>query len=441
MHEQLEQWLAETEGPERDAWLIQARQHWQEQLMEAQSIKSFTFNKDIFRLFAVDLALLNSLQQSLMELAITKALFNIHRPMMVTGERSDWDQDVPPVVRRGILAEIGRILGGVTSLKRLHFFQAPFPVLITIIGSCSKLEALLIVFSEVSPGSPEQLTELASSIGMHQTSLTDVSVYGIRHHTLRAVFPMLSMASELNQLLVHGYRSRREEDPIRFETDNDAAILCRLLKLANLRKVDLDHIKFSSLEALEVFFKALGVWQLDRLRLGGGFVTPDSAQEDLVKATADSCIRQLRINDLFRVDNGGDMRSNDDFNHSALVLFADFLVKSTRSTMEDLYMRDPRFKYWTGVPPDEQPGLHHDWAANILRALDLNRDRRTSIPIFERFQQTHAIRPRFADVFAVRPTIIFEQMRSDRWDLLSAIDAYGPGVSSAHVKVCRQLRR
>ena len=167
-------------------------------------------------------------------------------------------------------------------------------------------------------------------------------------------------------------------------------------------------------------------------------MTPGSAPADLVKALAHTRIRQLQINHLFdrNVMSTDRVLSEDDANHnrSALVLFADSLVTSASSTLEDLDMMDPRFKYWTGLSPERQLGLQYDWAANITRALDLHRDRRRSIPIFEQFSQTHANRPRFAKVFAVRPTIVFGYMRSDQFNMLTALDAHGPGEPSSHAE-------
>ena len=375
MHDQLEQWLAATEGPERETWLRQARQHWQEQLVEAQKNKSFTFNKDIFRLLAVDLTLLDALQQAFVEFNVTKAIFNVHRPMMVAGEETIvWNPDLPPAVGLGLLKEIKRILG-VSNVRSLHFFQPPFPVLITILGSSLSLETVFIVFSEGVPGTPEQLAAVASNLGLHQSTLTAVSLYGIRNEALRAICSTLSNASELHQLLVHGSTlvqqglgallAKPPVDPVRLALAADAAIFCRVLELPKLRKVDLDNIMFSSNKAAEVFCTTLGIWQLDSLKLGNGFSTPVGTATNLVKAMANSRVRKLRVNEL-----GGP---------SDLPLFAECLEQSTRSTLEDLHINRPAFRFWNGELLAEPPGPYGgSWVPKVTRVLNRNRTRSQS---------------------------------------------------------------
>ena len=76
---------------------------------------------------------------------------------------------------------------------------------------------------------------------------------------------MLSNASELKKLAVQGYRTppcRREEDYIKFNSESDAAIFCRVLELPKIRKVDLDRIKFKSPDTAEVLLKTIATWRL-----------------------------------------------------------------------------------------------------------------------------------------------------------------------------------
>ena len=297
----------------------------------------------------------------------------------------------------------------------------------SIMASFQAIEPLRIVFHEHEEDrSQEDLTALAESLRAHDVTLRRVELGGLDLDLLRTVCPVALTLPELTELQLDGCWMSR--DLITVDSSNDARMVAALLQKESLAKLSLHHMRITSDEGTSFFCDAIAQSHLDDFSLDWTDFSTNK-DLDLIKSFADSRFRRLNFRGSVTKD--------------ALLAFAPAFAASSRSVMEDLSIAVPRargsseivYRYFLFRGEVSSRRLPDEWVNQVKRALDIHRERRLSLPMFQKFRESEeAGGPvRFANVFAVHPAIVFQYLRNDEFKLLKAIREASDGGGSLNI--------
>ena len=406
-----EQWLVETAGPERDEWLSHARHNWEQKQLPVYEkhlrhvvpleyrYTSLQCSKDDLRLFAVDLSVLDSLQDALIKLSTHGPEDDRHRDWdMILPSNVVWQADIPPAVAQGIGRALAKMVHAAPSLTRLESFETP---LATVVPLLAVYKDLISIFFDMPLGThgrtTEQLRDMATGIVAHHTTLEDLNLFGLDTQSFRILSPAIAKLSHLKLLTLNGNSSR-----LVLSTE-DAKYLGQALRMTQLVHVRITRISFVSSDAADALCAALRNVTMSVLSLTFGEV-PEKIQQKIVWALANSPIRELHTTSIVTEDT--------------MTLFCETMVASKTSQLERLLIRSDRRHFEDIFQPKSRYHVLQDWAWPVRRALDLHSERRITKPIMEALEADYVAPERllYSHVFSLRVhPAIHRRVRIRHW--------------------------
>ncbi|GKY92516.1 hypothetical protein MPSEU_000221900 [Mayamaea pseudoterrestris] len=410
----------------RPGWLTNARSEYEQQLQETHWSLHFTRTQLMLAVF--DIASTKTLQRRI------DSRVTLHGNLRASFSLDDDDDDdnlhfapvaatmevqVPAPVMNFAVTSVGRLLGRRLTHLRMHsnsMFATP-----SIITASTKLKMLDISLQDEAD--IRRLTDITASMRLRQSTLEHIKLSRFNSASLRVISPILVTLPMIKILCLSGNMFRSAL----ISTRQDATLLCSLMRMELLESIQLEHFDFATDAAADAFCRAIEAPEMKNksLSLMHVFLLAER-QSELIKAVANSRLKAF-----------SSFYNNASHHNSVSVLpwssFATDFASARYSQMENVTI------WHDHLPANDVFEYHIDgselynnifdpsWVRKVKRTIDINRNRRQSLPAFEKLQRTQEESQvyqklvRFQDVFAVHPSTVFEYMRHDKWRLKTVI--------------------
>ncbi|GKY92945.1 hypothetical protein MPSEU_000263400 [Mayamaea pseudoterrestris] len=294
------------------------------------------------------------------------------------------------------------VLRKVPSVRYMTLTDLPMSLMTCVLTpACANLHGLEVNLTS-NAATNQELVNLMDCIFKH-SSLTELALDGIRARQMTVLIPgMLNMRGRLTKLRICG--------PVDLTMPIDAnvaSLLGALLHMKALTQLHLDHVNFVAADAVHIFGKAISTSAIQQLNIGSHVLFPENTHSYLAKTLANSPLVELDFDALVGLD--------------FLIALRKTLVASATTRLERLsfYGASKRLDFyaseWSEVSRSvRRRRLHASWLVPVERTLRLNRQRRTSAPLFDVITKTDHIATKqlrmVTALVAVDAPIVYENL-------------------------------